>query len=65
VQVRVGALLTRDLQERRRPVTEQRLLLLRLPLTPEPENAFPDPEKAQPVKEDAQDAEIPEEYRVA
>jgi hypothetical protein len=39
--------------------------LLRLPLAPELENAFPDPEKAQAIKENAQDAEVPQEYRVA
>jgi hypothetical protein len=43
----------------------QRFLVLRLPLTPELENAFPDPEKAQAVKEEAQNAEIPQEYRIA
>ena len=40
-------------------------LLLRLPLTPELENAFSDPEKAQAIKEKAQNTEIPQEYRVA
>jgi hypothetical protein len=32
---------------------------------PELENAFPDPEKAQAIKEEAQNTEIPQEYRVA
>ena len=40
-------------------------LLLRLPVTPNPEDAFPDPEKAQTVEEEAQNTEIPQEYRVA
>ncbi len=43
----------------------QRLLFLQLPLTPELEDALPDPEEAQAVEEEAQNAEIPQEYRVA
>jgi hypothetical protein len=45
--------------------TLRRPLLLRLPLTPEAENAFPYPEKAQAVEGNAKDVEVPQEYRIA
>lgn len=43
----------------------QFFLLLRLPPTPQLENAFPDPEKTEAVEKEAQKTEVPQEYRVA
>jgi hypothetical protein len=40
-------------------------LFSRLPVTPDLENAFPDPEKTEAIEEEAQNTEIPQEYRVA